>query len=367
MSLKFDLVFEGGGAKGIVFVGALQALEEKKYEYRRLIGTSAGAISAVLCAAGYNSNELLEAVNQRTPNGKPIFTTFMDRPKASDFSQEIRDNSVSMQAFAKVPLVSFFRGKLLDFLLDNPLFARQFSFIECGGFYSGNTFLNWIGERLKQKEFDPGITLLEFYNKTQKDLSLVATNVTKQRLMVLNHRTAPNLPVARAVRMSMSIPFVWQEVTWDSVWGNYLPIKEPVIGSKIVDGGVLSNFPMNLIAETNHAGDVMGENLTVNFVNAAENLGLLIDESKPVSGQPATVHNTKLIDDLPTIGRIHKIAETMMSARDNSIIDKYRQQICFLPAQGYGTLEFDMDETRRDALITAGKKATFEHLAVRGF
>ena len=41
-----DLVFEGGGAKGMVFVGALQELlEDAKYAFGRLLGTSAGAIT----------------------------------------------------------------------------------------------------------------------------------------------------------------------------------------------------------------------------------------------------------------------------------------------------------------------------------
>jgi predicted acylesterase/phospholipase RssA len=44
--MKYDLVFEGGGAKGSVFVGALQEFNARGHEAGRLIGTSAGAISA---------------------------------------------------------------------------------------------------------------------------------------------------------------------------------------------------------------------------------------------------------------------------------------------------------------------------------
>ena len=43
-----DLVFEGGGAKGMVFVGALEELfGGDRYTFGRLLGTSAGAITAV--------------------------------------------------------------------------------------------------------------------------------------------------------------------------------------------------------------------------------------------------------------------------------------------------------------------------------
>jgi hypothetical protein len=48
----FDMAFEGGGAKGSAFVGALEMLEAKGHKHRRLIGTSAGANTATLVAAG---------------------------------------------------------------------------------------------------------------------------------------------------------------------------------------------------------------------------------------------------------------------------------------------------------------------------
>ncbi len=39
----YDIVFEGGGAKGSAFVGALKALKERGHGHRRLIGTSSGS------------------------------------------------------------------------------------------------------------------------------------------------------------------------------------------------------------------------------------------------------------------------------------------------------------------------------------
>ncbi len=46
--MDFDLVFEGGGAKGMVFVGAMQEFEARGHKCGRLLGTSAGAITATL-------------------------------------------------------------------------------------------------------------------------------------------------------------------------------------------------------------------------------------------------------------------------------------------------------------------------------
>jgi len=41
--MQYDLVFEGGGAKGSVFVGALQEFFAREHTARRFIRTSAGA------------------------------------------------------------------------------------------------------------------------------------------------------------------------------------------------------------------------------------------------------------------------------------------------------------------------------------
>ena len=44
----YDLVFEGGGAKGFVLVGAYDEFVKRGHTHGRLLGTSAGAITAAL-------------------------------------------------------------------------------------------------------------------------------------------------------------------------------------------------------------------------------------------------------------------------------------------------------------------------------
>lgn len=55
INLKTDAVFEGGGVKGIGFVGAISEIEKAGYSFEYLAGTSAGAIIAALLAVGYSS------------------------------------------------------------------------------------------------------------------------------------------------------------------------------------------------------------------------------------------------------------------------------------------------------------------------
>lgn len=54
--MKYDLVFKGGTTKGMVFVGAYDELVKRGHTAGRLPGTSAGAITAALFAAGYTKD-----------------------------------------------------------------------------------------------------------------------------------------------------------------------------------------------------------------------------------------------------------------------------------------------------------------------
>jgi NTE family protein len=60
------IALEGGGAKGIVHVGALRIIEELKLDVRGYAGTSAGAVVAAFADAGYTSREIMNPDNQQT-------------------------------------------------------------------------------------------------------------------------------------------------------------------------------------------------------------------------------------------------------------------------------------------------------------
>ena len=352
---KFDVVFEGGGAKGSAFAGAVSALTGAGHTTRRLVGTSAGAITAALLAAGFTPDEMLAAVNEKL-NGKPRFSSFMDHPKGSDFSQAQRDASDTMHAMQslKIPLVA--GDEVLKVLLDAPLYPTLFSFIECGGVFAGMEFLGWLTEKLGSKGIAATDTLATVFGRTQVDLSVVTSDTTDMEMLVLNHRTAPDVPIAWAVRMSMSIPLVWREVVWQEAWGTYMGRKKS--GNLMVDGGVLSNFPIRLIAES--VPEIMGDT----DPNGALNLGLLLDEQLAVPGiNPAPPPLP--VDNLRVVQRISRLMDTMMGAQDSEEIRQRAAEICRLPVKGYGTTEFDMPQPKLTALVEAGRAAVVAHLQSR--
>ena len=62
--MRADGVFSGGGIKGLAFAGALQAAAEAGYdEWVQLAGTSAGAITAMALAVGYDAQGLRDALD----------------------------------------------------------------------------------------------------------------------------------------------------------------------------------------------------------------------------------------------------------------------------------------------------------------
>ena len=356
---SFDLVFEGGGAKGAAFAGALEVLAAAGHTHRRLLGTSAGAITATLLGAGYSAAELLQATSETLPGTTdPVFTTFMDAPKEGDFDAAEIANSQTMDLMQKAHVPGFMAGQMLDLALRLDLFREIFSFNECGGFYTGNAFLAWFRNKLQAKGLDPNLTWTQFAAQTGSDVSVVTSDVTEQEMLVLNERTAPQIPVALSVRMSMSIPFVWHEMIWDAAWGTYRGRDKT--GHIFVDGGVLSNFPLELVVESNpEIIEIMGNT----DPNGAGTLGMMLDETIAV---PGAGNSQTPRPRLRTADRVTRLIDTMTGSSDAEIMRKYPNLICHLPVKGYGTTEFRMSQDRMNLLIDGGRKAMTAYLTQQG-
>ncbi|MFT5163095.1 MAG: NTE family protein [Alteromonadaceae bacterium] len=407
--MQYDLVFQGGGAKGMAFVGAMAVFEQRNHTFRRLVGTSAGAINAALMAAGYNANDMAEALNETMEDGRPVFESFMTPPSIHEIEGVELNNSLLVNGFKEIGSLidsKIFNGAdvlkwLQDKTLDNASLAiikvildrlgyetlknhagQAFSLAELGGLFSAAKFVDWLERKLNEK--DPtfgGATLGALYKKTNVDLSLCVTDITGNKLLVLNHRTAPDLPLIWAVRMSMSIPFVWPPVTWLSTWGTYSEgTHESVLTDhRIIDGGALSNFALRL---TTSAG------LTVRAVMAADpdideaefaqfnaqapTVGFMLDSSLEVPGAGEAPQSVGIMACIEQFGQwLHENAPptnvvslfgdvllTMMTGNDNFVLATQEDSVCRLPVGNIGTLEFDMSPERKSALVSAANNAT---------
>ena len=362
---KFDLVFEGGGAKGVAFIGALGAFYDAGHQAARVVGTSAGAITATLLAAGLQPTAMKAALTEVDAKGKPRFATFLDPPAGAELDAYLEKWDISRfmpgAGMGANPLEKLARNTMKNMLKSNEAAACGFSFLERGGVYAGHAFLVWLKEQLGKAGVNPESTFAQLHAERKCDLSLVATDTTAAEMLVLNHRTAPQLPVAMGVRMSMSIPFLWTEVIWESKWGLYRGRTgdRAIEGHAIVDGGVLSNFPLHLVAEDSpRVKEVMGVEADA---AAAGTLGLLIDESLEVEG--VSPRGRRL--QLPATERVMRLYDTVTCAHDRVTMERYADLICHLPAKHFDTLEFGATEARLQAMVDGGRKAMEAYLAER--
>jgi len=213
--LPADLVLAGGGVKGIGHIGALAVLEEHGYEFQRVAGTSAGAIVGAFAAAGMSAPDVRDVMS------------------SLDFHR-FRDGGM----LNKLPVV----GPGLSVLREN-------------GIFEGDEAREWIKDELAKKDVhtfadlkihDKDGTLAP--NESYK-LVVMATDVTRGELIRLPWDyeryglKADEQLVCDAVRASISIPFFFR------------PVTIPYHGSPstIVDGGVLSNFPIDAFDRTDAA------------------------------------------------------------------------------------------------------------------
>jgi len=305
-----DLVFEGGGVKGIALVGAFSVLERLGYEPQNMAGASAGAIVAALIAAGYRADELKEIVAN------------LDYDQFKD--QAIED---------RLPM-----GKTLSILKDL-------------GIYEGEAFEGWMRGLLEAhgvRTFGDLVRREDVDLKYRYKLQVIASDVTERRLLVLP-KDAPSLGVTRpddldvalAVRMSMSIPIFFEPVRFT----NRRTDQEHLI----VDGGMLSNFPVWLFDAEEPQWPTIGMKLTRK-------------PEAPIGGELAEPVPRGGVTQV--IGYLRSLVDTMMAAHDRLYVDQhdFDERTIAIDTLGVGTTEFDLSPERALELYDSGRAAAKEFL-----
>lgn len=300
---QINAVFEGGGVKGISLAGAVRAAELHGYGFHQVAGTSAGSIVAALIAAGYNASEMKLIID-----GTP-FSAFLKR--APVFNVKLIGPAVRLLLFK--------------------------------GLYSGDALEQWADRLLAAK----GIRT--FSDLPPGRLRIIASDITNGKLLVLPDDIADygidpgSLGVAQAIRMSVSIPYFFDPVILRSA-PLYNPFKrskhqgssKDIYGSYVVDGGLLSNFPLWLFEEPE-----------------AKQL------SPPVVGfQMVGRPNPKGHRINGPFTMFYAMFETMLSAHDERYIEKNnRVRTIKIPTLGVQTTDFHLTEEQSEGLYQSGLEA----------
>ncbi|WLR56375.1 patatin-like phospholipase family protein [Mesobacillus subterraneus] len=283
--MYIDGVFSGGGIKGLALVGACAAIEERGFRFKRVAGTSAGSLIAGLIAAGYTSTEMANLLDE------------LDLKKFLDSRKTIFPSALTKWLFVYWRL----------------------------GLYKGDELECWIAEILTARG------LRTFGDLAPDALRVIASDLTNGRLLILpddlpKYGVDPRtFPVARAIRMSCSLPFFFEPVK----------LRDRVGNNIVVDGGVLSNFPMWLFDKDNvkKVRPVLGVKLSQNLIQQPTN----------------KIKNA--------LNMFEALFETMKDAHDSRYISrKHEKNIIFVPTEGNLTTEFQLSDEKKQELIDLGKK-----------
>jgi len=211
--------------------------------------------------------------------------------------------------------------------------------------HTGDYFVGWISELLAAKgktRFgdlrDPNPSS---ENRTYK-LQVIASDISAQSMIVLPRDAEQlglgdpdELEIAHAVRMSMSIPVFFRPVVQQDAEGR---------DHTIVDGGLLSNFPIWLFDAD------PGVRPTI------PTFGMLLvapNQSAPLVQSPTA--DTPFAPVGSPVQFAKAIAETMMEAHDRFYVEQANfARTIPIPTLGVRTTEFDIPPERAQALFDSG-------------
>jgi NTE family protein len=307
-----DLVLDGGGVKGIALGGAYTGLHEAGYRFHRIAGTSAGAVVGALVAADAPPDLLLGLLRQ------------VDYRKFQDEG-------------------------LLDRL--GPL-GKGLSVLFEKGIYEGTYFRDWLDGLLRdlgRRTFgdlriaDPGG---DFPPERSYRLVVLASDVSRGRLVRLPwdypvYGLDPDeQPIADAVRASMSIPFFFEPVRFETV--DERGQKQP---SFVVDGGVLSSFPVDVFDRTDGR------------LPRWPTLGVKLS-ARPESSQ------MQRFEVRGTLDFARALLGTLLTWHDQMHVDDpcVAERTIFVDTSGVRATDFDLDPETQDRLYEKGHRAATRFL-----
>ncbi|MBI9013874.1 MAG: patatin-like phospholipase family protein [Clostridiales bacterium] len=323
MSYNFrNYVFEGGGVKGLAYVGALKVLQAKGIDQQieRVAGASAGAICALLVALNYTSQEIQDILWDLD------FNNFMD-----DDWGIIRDTNRLLEDY---------------------------------GWYKGDFFEKWIEGLIKQKTGSINTTFAYMKEKDAfKEVAFIGTNLSTHYSEIFSARTTPNMELSKALRITMSIPLFFKAVKM-----NY--------NKTYVDGGLLMNYPIKIFDRKHYVSKNLIEkdyykleNEKIDstktpedeYVFNTETLGFRLDSKNQISVLKDNASPKEYeIDDI--FDYMWNLIETVVEAQQNVHLhsDDWHRTV-YIDSLGIKTTEFDLSDKDKDALIASGEKFTLEY------
>lgn len=284
-----NLALEGGGVWGIAYAGALDELDKIGImpQIKRVAGTSAGSITALLLALRYSSSDVYQIVSELD------FTQFMDH------------HSIK-KLFSNYGL---YKG---DFAL--------------------SLFKSWVAEKLGSED----ATFQDLQGAGGLELRVFATNLNTKHIHEFSSRKTGDVPLAAAVRASMSVPLFFTAVE---------------IGEHIfVDGGAVFDYPLLAFGK-----DGISKTLGLAFASSSSAATGDVEDLEFGFNQPS-----QYIRRLTTV--IERIQSPLLA-----LYGGLKEDTILINTGDVGSLHFKLSEEEKKMLIENGRQAVREHFVGREF
>lgn len=384
------LALEGGGGKGFAFVGAVGVLEELGVmdHVKGFSGASAGAITSFLLSIGYTKDRMLKYMLNTD------FNRFFDPPqprtrpmvgggelvKDNDEEKEMIESLESLPlktGFGAGILASGLAGPLGQLLLiyglwnaldqygdidkimkekgNKPPFSLLLKYWKqyiayMGrdmGIFSGiearREFARLIAEPVIFSGRPRDITFEDHFKFFKKKLLITGTNLALGKTVLFSVDETPDFPVADAVRISMSLPFIYKPYVITETRKNWPP---PGV---YVDGGVWNNLPFREF-DSEPTDDQPSSSLgTTQRKTKARTLGLRLE----VTPQNKIENFGDFAKTLGTFG--------LFGSGETQVLSKYEDQNILLDTRGLDLIDFKPPPKDRDQAIKRARRATWRY------
>ncbi|MBA42526.1 MAG: hypothetical protein CMF62_00765 [Magnetococcales bacterium] len=293
-----NLVLEGGGVKGVAYCGALEVLDEKGIlkKIKNYAGTSVGAIITTLLAVGYDIDELKDEI--------------MDL----DFGSFLDD---------KIGIIRDCYHLLHDY-----------------GVCSGKVFFDKIGELIEKKTGDKNFTFWQLKCKYNKKLVLVGTDCENSKPVYFWFGATPTMPIRDAVRISMSIPYIFQPIHH----------KNKDTDMIFVDGGLSDNYPIEVF-DGDYPEDPYARTNLAPENSKTIGLKLITNNLKPIEFGERCLNK---IDSFMSFNTA--LLETMMSVNERSHIHPgYWERSVKIEVPIIPITKFHISDKLKEELIKCGR------------